>query len=162
MAKPPIDLKRLKTDAAKAQKELPPRGSVGTFAAVRAALPAIEAMRAEGIGWSAIAEALAAQGLTQGAGPSEQPITRTRLTSVVSELQKQRRRARSKQDQRLARSDLALVRKSEGSNNAAVRLSDELRVNPAPATDQDEFQSAEDISRARYKSARRLTRDNGE
>ena len=65
-----LDPKRLHEDAKRLQKARLPtiagRETTGTTRAIRAALPVIYQLREEGVSWSAIASALADQGVVQG------------------------------------------------------------------------------------------------
>lgn len=58
------------------------------MAAIRAALPMIYELRAEGVRWRDIAAALGKQGLMQGKGKHRIPITTNRLTSLVTQIER--------------------------------------------------------------------------
>ena len=65
------------------------RNGPSTMAALRAVLPAIYALRADGVLWSEIATALGNQGITQGKGKKRIPITTGRLTALIRQIEKQ-------------------------------------------------------------------------
>jgi hypothetical protein len=100
-----IDPKRLRRDAQRAEQELPRSGvgrqTTGSTTAVRAALPEIRRLRAEGVRWAAIAAALAGQGLIQGA--DRRPLSASRLTATVSALERRERRRADKTAARQSR-----------------------------------------------------------
>lgn len=89
----PLDPKRLVRDAKKAQTARPAtlvgRETTGVTRAVRAALPAIRTLRAAGVTWAAIAQAMAEQGVRQ---KGNVPLTATRLTAIVGQVEAQDRR----------------------------------------------------------------------
>ncbi|MDV2988432.1 UNVERIFIED_CONTAM: hypothetical protein Q9R58_29555, partial [Methylobacteriaceae bacterium AG10] len=66
-------------------------------------LPVIRQLRAAGVTWAAIAEALSAQGVTQGEG---RPLTATRLTAIVTQVEAQERRTAEREARRRTRPDL--------------------------------------------------------
>lgn len=105
----PLDPKRLARDAKRAQAQRPDTGigreTTGVTRAVRAGLPVIRQLRAAGVTWAAIAEAMAAQGVTQGAGT---PLSATRLTAIVTQVEAQIRRKAEREAGRHSRSDLTL------------------------------------------------------
>lgn len=84
-----IDSKQFQRDAKALQKARLRRKGPSTMAAVRAVLPAIYALRADGVLWSEIATALGNQGITQGKGKKRIPITTGRLTALVRQIEKQ-------------------------------------------------------------------------
>lgn len=96
-----LDLKRLRIDASRFQtersKSRSSRETTGTTKAIRAALPQIYSLRGDGVQWSAIAAALAAQGIVQG--KARVPLTTNRLTALVRqiELQNQKRAAKKEE-----------------------------------------------------------------
>ncbi|MEN3214101.1 hypothetical protein PUR23_29405 [Methylorubrum populi] len=105
----PLDPKRLARDAKRAQAQRPDTGigreTTGVTRAVRAGLPVIRQLRAAGVTWAAIAEAMSAQGVTQGAGT---PLSATRLTAIVTQVEAQIRRKAEREAGRRSRSDLTL------------------------------------------------------
>ena len=104
-----LDPKRLARDAKRAQAQRPDAGigreTTGVTRAVRAGLPVIRELRAAGVTWAAIAEAMSAQGVTQGAG---KPLTATRLTAIVTQVEAQERRTVEREARRRTRSDLTV------------------------------------------------------
>ena len=102
----PLDPKRLARDAKRAQAQRPDssigRETTGVTRAVRAGLPVIRQLRAAGVTWAAIAEALSAQGVTQGEG---RPLTATRQT-IVTLVEAQERRPAARAARRRTRPDL--------------------------------------------------------
>ena len=89
----PLDPKRLLRDAKRAQTGRPAatvgRETTGVTRAVRAALPTIRILRAAGVTWAAIAQAMAEQGVRQ---KGDAPLTATRLTAIVGQVEAQQRR----------------------------------------------------------------------
>jgi len=104
-----LDPKRLARDANRAQAQRPDTGigreTTGVTRAVRAGLPVIRQLRAAGVTWAAIAEAMSAQGVTQGAGT---PLSATRLTAIVTQVEAQIRRKAEREAGRRSRSDLTV------------------------------------------------------
>lgn len=82
----PVDPKKLHRDALRLEKAR----QLGTTNAIRQALPTIRGLRKEGVSWAAIATALAEQGLVQG--KDRTPLTTTRLTALVSQIEAQQRK----------------------------------------------------------------------
>jgi hypothetical protein len=102
-----FDPKRLARDAKRAQARRPDTGigreTTGVTRAVRAALPVIRQLRAAGVTWAAIADAMSAQGVIPGEG---KPLTATRLTAIVTQVEAQERRKVEREALRRARPDL--------------------------------------------------------
>lgn len=150
-----IDINRLIGDAENLHAEQKKQPASGTYAAIREALTAIEAMRANGIAWRAIADALGQQGITQRQGNSEIPITASRLTSLVSDLKSRQAKAESKQAGRMSRADLSKrPLKSEQSNQFA--LADELNVKPRDDKSVSHIDDEETIRRAQFDAMKGL------
>lgn len=103
-----LDPKRLARDAKRVQAARPAGGigreTTGVTRAVRDGLPMIRQLRESGITWAAIAAAMSAQGVTQGAG---KPLTASRLTAIVGQVEAQLRRQAEQAAVRRARPDLA-------------------------------------------------------
>ncbi|MGY4349740.1 hypothetical protein ACVWXM_006233 [Bradyrhizobium sp. GM7.3] len=78
----PLDAKKLRHDAQRIHE-----ARAGTTKAIRGALPAIYQLRKDGVSWSAIAKALAEQGVVQGKDGT--PLTTNRLTGLVSQIEAQ-------------------------------------------------------------------------
>lgn len=140
-----VDLKRLRRDLGRLQDERPvgraPGGRrlTGAMASVRALLPMLEQLRAEGFTWPEIAAALAAQGVVQTRGGSLVPITGRRVSALVASVRRQEARRRQVADQRAARSDLRTLPVPVAPPGAApaeprrLRLSTELTAGGASA-----------------------------
>jgi hypothetical protein len=94
-----LDFKRLCIDASSFQTERSKlrssRETTGTTKAIRAALPQIYSLREDGLQWSAIAAALAAQGIVQG--KARIPLTTNRLTALVRQIELQNEKRAAKQ-----------------------------------------------------------------
>jgi hypothetical protein len=86
-----VDPKRLLRDVRTLKKARPRSKGSGTTEAVRSALPTIYRLRAEGALWREIAQALGKQGIMQGQGAKQVPITTNRLTALVRQIEKQQR-----------------------------------------------------------------------
>lgn len=153
-----IDVKRLIGDAEAANKAQRQPSASGTYAAIRQALPAIDAMRQNGIGWKAIAAALGQQGITQRRGEVDIPITTSRLTALVSDIRKRTARKQATLTQRALRADLTKTStKSERSKQFA--LSDELTVKSADANEPARFKDEETIRRDQLDAIKDLFKD---
>src|SRR5579859_486079 len=94
-----LDIKRLSRDASRfqAERSMSPssRETTGTTKAIRDVLPQIYSLREAGVQWSAIASALAAQGIVQG--KARIPLTTNRLTALVRQIELQNQRRAAKQ-----------------------------------------------------------------
>lgn len=146
----PIDPERLSQDAARLQANRAQPPSTGTYAAVRAVLPTIATLRLAGITWVAIAEALAAQGLTQRAGATMVPITGTRLSALVSDIKKKDERKAREAEQRQDRPDLAGPVSSRKPSSRKLTLARELSVKAPDATPSGAIDGEEAIRRQQY------------
>ena len=109
VAKMQVDAKRLTKDCAKAQSILAAsngahRGT-GATAIIEPVLPLIRDLRKQKHSWSAIAAALARQGVVQGS--DRQQITARRLTALIAAIEKRVRRQAERQRGRGLRPDLA-------------------------------------------------------
>jgi hypothetical protein len=140
-----IDLKRLRRDLGRLQGERPvgraPGGRplTGAMASVRALLPMLEQLRAEGFTWPEIAAALAAQGVMQTRGDSLVPITGRRVSALVASVRRQQGRQRQAAERRTRRGDLRPSSVPAAPPGAApaeprrLRLSTELTAGGASA-----------------------------
>jgi hypothetical protein len=81
-----VDPKLLQRDARGLLRTRRRKGR-GTTEAIRALLPTIYRLRSEGVLWREIAEALGKQGIVQGQGKKRKPITTTRLTALVRQIE---------------------------------------------------------------------------
>lgn len=118
-----MDFKRLRIEASKFQtersKSRSSRETTGTTKAIRAALPHIYSLREDGVQWSAIAAALAAQGIVQG--KARIPLTTNRLTALVRQIELQNEKRAAK--------------KREVTEPKEIAMQDHgLSVSPAPGT----------------------------
>ena len=131
-----INLKRLTNDCATAQAALAGSGhahrSTGATAIIESVLPLIREFRAQKYSWAAIAAALAAQGVTQGA--DRKPITARRLTALISAIEKRVRRREARLAARAKRGDLAPL---QGNSHALALSTDLHRTDVAPAIASD-------------------------
>lgn len=107
---PEIDRKRLLKDARKAEADRPlpsvGRETVGIFQAVRELLPTIRELRAGGVRWAAIADALNQQGIYPEKDGQPAVLTPNRLTAIVSALERQQLSKAKKSVARQNRPDL--------------------------------------------------------
>jgi hypothetical protein len=103
-----INAKRLTKDCLNAQSALAASGrahcGTGATAIIEPVLPLIRDLRKQKHSWSAIAAALARQGVVQGA--DRQPITAHRLTALISAIDKRERRHAKRSESRFRRQDL--------------------------------------------------------
>jgi hypothetical protein len=149
-----LDLKRLRADASRLQtersKSRSSRETTGTTKAIRAALPAIYKLREEGVQWSAIAAALAAQGIVQG--KHRIPLTTNRLTALVRqiELQKETRVAKSAEKGAGTKSNKFAMQ------NQRLSLSPDLRAETRAVGDRPS-QSEDEIRRLAFERVQRMT-----
>jgi hypothetical protein len=104
-----IDAKRLTKDSAKAHAGQVASGrahcGTGATAIIEPVLALIRDLRREKHSWSAIAAALAGQGVVQGS--DRRPITARRLTALIAAIEKRGRRRQDRVADRLGRRDLA-------------------------------------------------------
>ena len=104
-----VDGKRFTKDCAKAQAGLIASGGghcgTGATAIIEPVLPLIRDLRRQKHSWSAIATALARQGVVQGV--DRRPITARRLTALIAAIDKRERRRRERLATRSRRTDLA-------------------------------------------------------
>ena len=104
-----INAKRLTKDCSNAQSALSAAGcgyrGTGATAIIEPVLPLLRDLRKQKHSWSAIAAALARQGVVQGS--DRQPITARRLTALIAAIDKRVRRQAERQHGRGLRPDLA-------------------------------------------------------
>lgn len=141
----PLDPKQLRQDARRLQNARPGtsvgRESTGTTRAIRTALPVIYQLRKDGVSWTAIAEALAVQGVVQG--KDRIPLTTNRLTAIVSQIEEQDRKKANKAGNRV-RSDAP---HHPAEPVSRLSLSSDLTTRPAsldprPSSTEDELRTA--------------------
>jgi hypothetical protein len=108
VAKMQINAKRLTKDCSNAQSMLAASGrahcGTGATAIIEPVLPLIRDLREQKQSWSAIAAALARQGVVQGS--DRQPITARRLTALIAAIEKRVRRQAERHRGRGLRQDL--------------------------------------------------------
>jgi hypothetical protein len=139
VAKMQINAKRLTKDCSNAQSALATSGcghrGTGATAIIEPVLPLICDLRKQKHSWSAIAAALARQGVVQGV--DRQPITARRLTALISAIDKRERRHAKRSESRFRRPDLAPLQ----TQSHALALSADLKptnVAADTATDSEE------------------------
>lgn len=164
-----IDRRRLARDAKAAEKARPVRSvgqpSTGALAAVEANLDMIRALRADGVRWAAIADALSGQGVHQIVDGERRPLSATRLTGFVRVIEKRAERTAAKRTERAARPGLARPpsdgRKVAGSSPRSLALSPELQPDPNDPRDTDapSHETEEGLRRSRLDAVRRLTKE---
>lgn len=151
----PLDPKRLARDAKRAQAQRPDsiigRETTGVTRAVRTSLPVIRQLRAAGVTWAAIAEAMSAQGVTQGEG---RPLTATRLTAIVTQVEAQERRTAEREARRRTRPDLTAS--SEIVPPPALSLPDLVAPAPPAPPGSGAHATEEEIRRAGLHDLRQL------
>lgn len=144
-----LDPKRLARDAKRVQATRPAGGigreTTGVTRAVRDGLPMIRQLREGGITWAAIAAAMSAQGVTQGAG---RPLTASRLTAIVGQVEAQLRRQAEQATARRARADLAAPQPALTGDTAAPAPIAPVPLASSPAPDTTAHASEEAIRRA--------------
>jgi hypothetical protein len=150
-----LDLKRLRADAAKLQTAQSTAGSsretTGTTKAIRAALPEIYKLRDQGIQWSVIAAALAAQGVVQGKGRT--PLTANRLTALVRQIELQDEKRQARQSKKAA----TMARPTKNAlQNRHLFLSPDLKADTRAADDRPP-QSEDEIRRLAFERVQRMT-----
>jgi len=144
-----LDPKRLARDAKRVQATRPAGGigreTTGVTRAVRDGLPMIRQLRDGGITWAAIAAAMSAQGVTQGAG---RPLTASRLTAIVGQVEAQLRRQAEQATARHARADLTAPQPAITGRTAAPAPIAPVPFASSPAPDSTPHTSEEAIRRA--------------
>ncbi|XUJ36332.1 hypothetical protein ACQ5SK_15705 [Bradyrhizobium japonicum] len=149
-----LDIKRLRADASRLQNERSKsrssRETTGTTRAIRAALPEIYKLREDKVQWSAIAAALAAQGVVQG--KDQTPLTTNRLTALVRqiELQNEKRAAKT------ARKGVSPKAQKFAMQNQRLSLSSELKAETQAVEDRPS-ESQDDIRRLAFERVQRMT-----
>ena len=148
-----LDPKRLHEDAKHLQKARLPtiagRETTGTTRAIRAALPVIYQLREEGVSWSAIASALADQGVVQGR--DRIALTTHRLTALVSQIEDQTRN-KARKDAGRVRTD-AVERKSDPVRK--LTLSADLVTRPEP-TARPATSTEDELRRAAFENLKHV------
>lgn len=134
----PVDPKKLHQDALRLEKAR----QVGTTKAIRGALPVIRELRKKGVSWAAIAEGLAEQGLVQG--KDRIPLTTSRLTALVSQIEAQERKKALK-----AGRDRGDTTKRQEEPALRLALSPDL-VSPVEASDLEPHSAEDELRQAAF------------
>lgn len=141
-----INAKRLTKDCSNAQSASTASGcghrGTGATAIIEPVLPLIRDLRNQKRSWSAIAAALARQGVVQGA--DRRPITARRLTALISAIDKRERRRAEHSKSRFRRPDLAPSR----AQSHTLSLSADLK--PASVAADTVTDSEEQIRRREF------------
>lgn len=149
-----LDLKRLRTDSSKLKTERLKSGSgretTGTTKAIRTALPTIYRLREEGVQWSDIAAALAAQGVVQG--KDRVALTTNRLTALVRQIEQQNEKRAAK----AASKGVSPRPKKIAMQNPRLSLSSELEAETR-AVEGRPSQSEDEIRRLAFERVQRMT-----
>jgi hypothetical protein len=148
-----IDKKQLLKDAVQAEKDRPlpsvGRETVGIVRAVRDLLPTIRELRASGVRWAAIAEALNAQGIYPLRDGEPVALTANRLTAVVSVLERQQALKAKRTTARKARPGLVSSEPAKASTSS-VALSPELQPRANSSGDTPAIHESEEDIRRRF------------
>jgi hypothetical protein len=149
-----LDLKRLRTDGSRLKTERSKsrsgRETTGTTKAIRAALPTIYKLREDGVQWSDIAAALAAQGIVQG--KDRVALTTNRLTALVRQIEQQNEKRAAK----AAKKGTGTQPKKNAMQNHRLSLSSELKAETR-AVEGRPSQSEDEIRRLAFERVRRMT-----
>lgn len=141
-----INAKRLTKDCSNAQSAFTAAGrgyrGTGATAIIEPVLPLIRDLRKLKHSWSAIAAALARQGVVQGA--DRRSITARRLTALISAIDKRERRHAKRSESRIRRPDLAPAQ----AQPHALALSADLK--PANVATETATDSEETIRRREF------------
>lgn len=129
-----IDLDQLSAHASRLHAERKTRivgVRTGATDIITAALPVIEQLRAQGVGWAEIAAALAAQGVVQGA--DRKALSGRRLCALLSAIRKRDEGRARKQRARHTRRDV-VARQDAGGISIAPELAPQTqRRSSAPS-----------------------------
>ncbi len=134
-----------------------------TTAIIRELLPEIERLRAEDkASWQVIAEALASQGLTEGA--DKKRLSVRRLTSIVTKLRARQKAEAGGLEARAGRVDLASssdsgTKATAPTNKSKARLAPELTGQPDKPDDEPPLCEAEILEVQRAKHAHLTRKD---
>lgn len=149
-----LDLKRLSTDGSRLKTERSKsrrgRETTGTTKAIRAALPTIYKLRKDGVQWSDIAAALAAQGIVQG--KDRVALTTNRLTALVRQIEQQNEKRAAK----AANKGVSPRPKKIAMQNPRLSLSSELEAETR-AVEGRPSQSEDEIRRLAFERVQRMT-----
>jgi hypothetical protein len=135
-----LDSSRLIREAHKAQAVRPinlvGRETTGVTAAVRSALPVIRKLRLAKVTWSAIAAAISEQGLVRSDGS---PLTASRLTAIVSQVERQRQRREESAAARRRRPDVAPLATHDSTLSVSPSTAAKQSPNTASAGAEEEL-----------------------
>lgn len=149
-----LDLKRLSNDGSrlktKRSKSRSGRETTGTTKAIRMALPTIYKLRKDGVQWSDIAAALAAQGIVQG--KDRIPLTTNRLTALVRQIEQQNEKRAAK----AVKKETGRKPKKFAMQNHRLSLSSELKAETR-AVEGRPSQSEDEIRRLAFERVQRMT-----
>lgn len=155
--RPSLDTARLQKEARIANSGSR-RSTLGTTALLREHLDEINALKAEGVTFAAIAEALGKQGVVQGQGDTQKPITASRLTALYSQL---KRTDAKRAARRSARAD-AIVPPPRDEHphkeKRKIALAPELTRKASSSTKEEPLPDEEAIRREGMKRAQRFVK----
>lgn len=165
-----LDRKRFVRDAERAAKARAGASvggeTTGAMRIVRENLETIRSLRADGVAWAGIAEALAAQGVHQIVDGEKRPITAKRLTSLVSTIETRERRRQEDRVSREGRPDLVRPPVDVGQTSLRkIGLAPEMRRNPGLPRDgttdasRDGFETEEEMRLRRFREVQRFTKN---
>lgn len=154
-----LDAKRLMRDAKLAQADRPGtaigRETTGVTRAVRESVSVIRRLRAAGVSWKAIAQAMTAQGITQSGGEA---LTATRLTAIFSQVEARMGRPALDLARRERRSDLAPRAGETGPGASTASLADRMPDQPSDALQPGRPATEAEIRRAGLAELRKILR----
>lgn len=165
-----LDRKRFVREAKRAAKVRAGRSvggeTTGAVRIVRENLEAIRSLRADGVAWAGIAEALAAQGVHQIVDGEKRPITAKRLTSLVSTIEARERRRQEEQALREARPDLIRLPTDVAEPSPRkIGLAPEMQRDPdrsrdsGAASHKDRFETEEEMRLRRLREVEKYRKD---
>ena len=154
-----LDAKRLMRDATLAQADRPGtaigRETTGVTRAVRESVSVIRRLRAAGVSWKAIAQAMTAQGITQSGGKA---LTATRLTAIFSQVEARVGRPARDLARRQRRSDLAPRTGEMGAGASTASVADRIPDQPSDALQPGRPATEAEIQRAGLAELRKILR----
>lgn len=155
LVQPPLDLTQLKKDARSARGGVR-RLSPGTTALLRKNLGTIDALRAEGVTFAAIAEALAKQGVVQGTGDDQKPITTNRLTALYGQLKRTEAKRAGMRRARADAADPSPKHEQTRTGEPKIALSPELTPQASSDREDEQPPDEETIRRENLKRSQRF------
>lgn len=157
MTTPPINSQQLKKDARLASAGSR-RSTRGTTALLREHLEAIDALRAEGVTFAAIAKGLGKQGLTQGKDGNEKPITPSRLTALYSQMKRTDAKRAVARQGRTDAVEPPVKDERPAKKIRKVTLNPELNRQRSSDKDDEQLPDEETIRRERRERAQRFVK----